>query len=634
MKRIKLLFFSLIMLFALPLITKAFTSLEISTPNPVVGDNFYLQLNINYMPSNGKDPKIRDFHVYIEYDPDAFEYVGTYWLQGQNRSDSSELGRIYLDKDDNGQFWSAQISPVNLEFRALKKGISEIKVKRNGESHYKNGDIISQSLSNVTVNSVSPSTNTLIGTLGVEGYLMEPTFRKEHTKYSVTVPADVTSVKVIATSIDKKQTIEGTGKIYLEYGDNEHLVRVKAQNGDYRDYTILIHRIDDRTGDTSLKSVNISDTNIRIKKGVTEYSATVGRSVDSVLIAARTTDPKATLVGTGRKNLQIGKNTFEVVITSSKNTKTVYTFVITRSTEELERVVLSSKLKTLRANNLSLDLSNDKRIFATGVKKDDTSISINAAGESQTATIEITGNNNLKYGLNAVNIKVSELMEEATDDEEAVYDITEYKVAVYRNPEDSVTIDDIKRPEVNGNPLYVTGPNASHIVPASTMRYLINNNKALYYNVVNIYNGILYQVKLKDNLPDSDFDVSFTQTDQGFPTYETNLPKGTNLLLYLGDYYEDETNVKIYSFEDDGKYELVTDGITIQDGYIEFVLNGSKNYTITTAQLVKERGVIEEFFHKNGTLIGAIAFIIVIALGYLIILNRYKDRKAANEPSY
>lgn len=633
MKRIKLFFSFIIMLCLLPIITKAFTSLEISTPNPVKGTTFYIQLNINYLPSKGADPMIRDFSVFIDYDTEFFEYVGTTWLHGRNVVNATE-GRIGIQKLNNGEYWPAQLSPVNIEFRAIKTGISEIKLKRDGDSHYKNGDIIAQSLSNVTVNTVEPSSNTLIGSLGVEGYLLEPTFIKDRTDYHLTVDPDVTSVKIVATSIDKKQTIEGTGKVYLDYGENIKVVRVKAQNGDYRDYTIKITRIDDRTGDTSLKSINISDTNIRLAKGVTSYKAIVGRSVDSVLISARTTDPKATLMGTGRKNLSIGKNTFQVTVTSSKNTKTVYTFEITRSTEELEKVVLSSKLKTLKANSLSFDLSNDKKIFATGVRKDSSSVAIEAVGESQTAKIEITGDKDLKYGLNAVKVKVTEILVEATDEEEAEVDETEYLVSVYRNPEDSEQVQDIKRINADGNPLFVSSPTASHIIPSNSVSYLKNYHKTLYYNVVNIYNGLVYQARIKDNLPDGDLDASFNRIEEGNITYETKLPKGTNMLLYLGDDFDESTNVRIYSYNEGEKYKLVTDGISVLNGYIEFELNGDTNYIITTAQLIKEQGPIEKFFSNNGLIIGVIGAIIAIVLIYMFVLHRHRDKRDAREPSY
>ena len=635
MKAIKSFIVLLTITFILPIFVKAFTSLEISTPNPVKDDYFYIQLDINYNSSN-RNLKIHDFNVYIEYDREYFEFISVSWLQGENDYEhklmDEQTGRIYISKRTNKDDWPLQIAPVQIKFKALKTGLSEIKVKRNGESHYNDGSIIAQSLSNVTANVVLPSTNTIIRTLEVEGYTLEPTFSRERKDYKLTVPANVTNIKIIATPSDKRQTIEGTGKFPLDYGLNNFTVRVKAQNGDYSDYTIAITRKDDRTGDTSLKSLSVSDTNIRYEQGVTTYEATVSKSVDSVLIVARTNDPKASLEGTGRRSLSIGKNTFQLTVKSTKNTQTIYTINITRSTEELAKIVRSSKLKTLRANGLSLDVSKSNRTYPISVKNN--GLTIDAVGESETTKISISGDKDLKPGINLVTVKVTEIMEEATETKEAVTEETIYKILVYHFPSDATIVDNIKKIEVSNNPLFITTEGANEVIPANSMSYLERNNKSLYYNVVNIYGGIVYQAKIGKNITDKELNASFKEKEKGSLTYHTELPEGTGILLYLGDYYEDGTSVRIYSFNDGEKYKLLTDGITVTNGYIEFELNGDTNFTVTTAQLVKEKGPIEKFFEKNGIFIGSILGVIVIVILYVTILNKYKDRKASKDMAY
>ncbi|MBQ4031428.1 MAG: cadherin-like beta sandwich domain-containing protein [Bacilli bacterium] len=633
MRKIKLFISMLIIMFILPVIVKAFTSLEISTPNPPVGTSFFIQINLDYLRNDGSDPEIKDFHVVVSYDPTYFDYVDVTWMQGVYDINVTE-GKIYIDKDDNGRYWSAKVSPVMLRFTVKEVGITEMSVNRNGDSHYRNGDIIAQSFSGVTISSVKPSTNTEIGSIGVEGYNMEPTFKKSTTNYYVTVPADVTSVKVIAKPIDKKQTVIGGGTVYLNYGKNVHEIVVKAQDGSTRTYTITITRKDNRTGDTTLKSITVSDTSIHYKEGVTDYSATVSRSVDNVLISARTNDPNATMTGTGRKALKIGENHFQIYVTSSNNTETVYNINITRSTEELERIIQSSKLKTLRVNNLGLDLSNEKTLFLVGVRNDVHNLPIEAVGESQTATIDITGDKDLKEGINAVNIVVKELLEEATETTEEKALITEYKVLVYRNPDNTEVVSTIDKVNTTKNPVFVTSQNANHRIPADTVKYIANNNKTLYYNVVNIYNGLLYQAIISKNLNGLEIDASFKETEEGSNDYYTLLPEGTKILLYVGDTYTDETSVRIYTYSQDKGYKLLTDGLTVLNGYIEFTLNGDTNYVITLNELIKEKGPIDRFFDSYGTIIGVTVFIIVIVVMYFVILNKYKEKKASKEPSY
>ena len=633
MKKIKLFLTMLFFMFLLPPITKAFTSLEISTPNPTKGSSFYVQINIDYMQSDGTDPEIKDFHVAVEYDPTFFTYEDVTWMQGVYDIRVTE-GKIYIDKNDNGRYWSSRVSPVMLRFTAIQTGITRMELVRNGDSHYRNGDVIAQSLSGLTISTVEPSTNTEIGSLGVEGYNIEPTFKKSTTNYYTTVPADVTSVKIIAKPLDKKQTVTGGGVVYLNYGKNVHEVVVKAQDGSTRTYTITITRTDNRTGDTTLKSISVSDTSIRYKQGVTDYYATVSRSVDNVLISARTNDPNATMTGTGRKALKIGENHFQIYVTSSNNTETVYNINITRSTEELERVVQSSKLQTLKVNNLGLDLSNDKTLFLVGVRNEVHNLPIEAVTESQTATVEITGDKNLKEGVNAVNIVVKEVLEEATETTEEKALVTEYKVLVYRNPDNTEVVSPIDNINTNKNPVFITSAAASHKIPANTVKYIANNNKTLYYNVVNIYNGLLYQAAISKNLNGLEIDASFKETEEGSNDYYTLLPEGTKILLYVGDSFTDGTSVRVYTYSNGTKYKLLTDGLTVINGYIEFTLNGDTNYVITLKELIKEKGPIDIFFDRFGTIILVTIFIIVIVVMYFVILNKYRERKASKEPSY
>ena len=634
MKKIKMFLTFFIFLFMLPIITKAFTSLEISTPNPARGSSFYIQLNIDYILSDGVDLGIKDFHIVVEYDPDFFEFVDVSWLQGNCDMNSQTPGKIYIDKPDNGHIWSARVAPFTLRFNVKKVGTTHMSVNRTEDSHYRNGDVIAQSFSGVAISTLEPSTNTLIGSIGVEGYNMEPTFKKTTTAYYVTVPSHVTSVNVIAKSSDSKQSIEGAGKIYLDYGKNVHDVKVTAQDGSTRTYTITITRKDDRTGDTSLKSLSVSDTTIKYQDGVTDYKATVSRSVDSVLISARTNDNRAYMTGTGRKNLVIGENHFQIYVTSSNNTQTIYNITITRSTEELEKQIQSSKLKLLKANNLGLDLSNDKKVFLVGVRNNITNLPLEAVGESETAKIEITGDKNLKEGINLVKITVKEVLEPATKDTEEKASIDEYKIIVYRNPDNTEAVTDLNKINTSSDIIYMSSETAPHIIPKTAIEFIKNNDKTLYYNVVNIYSGLLYQAKLSKIEEIKEIDASFKEEQEGSGDYKTSLPSGTVITLYVGDKYNDETNVRIYSYSENSKYKLLTDGLTVINGYIEFTLNEDTNYVITLNELIKEKGPFQMILSKYGGIVGAILLISIIAIMSIYIINKKKAKKTSQEPLY
>ena len=68
-----------------------------------------------------------------------------------------------------GEAWSYG-SPIYLKFKSINAGVSHIEISEKAPGKFKDGQIISQSYSGITINSVNPSTATRIGKLYVEGY--------------------------------------------------------------------------------------------------------------------------------------------------------------------------------------------------------------------------------------------------------------------------------------------------------------------------------------------------------------------------------------------------------------------------------------------------------------------------------
>lgn len=624
MKKLKRYLYIFITLFVIfPCLTNAATELTASTQYPVVGSNLYVQLDVNY----SEKYQIGDLHLVIDYDTSYLKLEEVIWIQAPGTYKTSP-GKIYIDKE-YGRNWRVGAS-MQFKFTVLKDGLTEVNVDaardKNGApipSHYSDKNVIGQSFAPISINPTKPSTFTTIGSLYIKGYTLQPTFSKTHYSYNLTVPSDVTQVEVVGTKGDSKQTITGLGKRKLEYGINRIHVVVKAQNGASRTYEITVHRTDNRTGDTSLQSISISNTNLRYEKGKTTYEATVSRSVDNVLITARTTDTNATLIGTGKKNLNMGKNVFKLDVTSSGGAKTTYTIIINRSTEELQTVTKSSKLLSLKVNNLVLDLSNNKRKWLYGINKEISELSINAIAESQTATIDIIGNKKLKEGINVITIKVTETTKE----------VTEYTLIVYKNPKDAKIINDLNNITDNSNLVYTTTLDANHLLKKDILNPLINNKQKLYYNVVNIYNGILYQAVFKNSI-DENIDVDFKKISDRPLTYQTNIGAETDMLLYLEEQFFDDTNVKIYTYDKMGKYTLLTEGVKVLNGYITFTTNGEKNYVITTSTLINEKGPLDKFLSKYKMyIIGPIIGLILI----LTLINYFSKKKAEkekNEPLY
>lgn len=611
----------IILLIIFPCLTNAATELGTSTQSPIVGSDIYIQVDANY----GTKFQIRDFHIIVTYNPEYLQYQSVINIQkGANVID--ENGIIYIDKEP-GQDWDCG-ALIQLKFTVLRDGPSKVDIKGNGESHYnsncdKGCDVIGQSFAPVTISAKKPSSNTTIGTLYVKGYTIQPTFQKSTYNYNLTVPAEVTSIDIIGTKGNNRQTIKGLGIAELNYGINQIPIVVSAEDGSSSTYMITVTREDNRTGDTTLKSLSVTNTNIKYVENQDAYEATVGKNTESVLITAHPTDSNAQLTGTGTQKLEFGLNTFTLTVTSSKGQSKKYTINITRSTKDLNTSNPSSKLTSIKVNGLGLDMSNAKDKWLIGISNNDTKLNIETTKESETATVEIIGNENLVAGINVINLKVKEMNEEET----------EYTLIVYKNIASQIS--DINNIPTNNNISFNTINTNITSIPSNTLATIKDNNLKLYYNVVNIYNGILYQAIISNNLPNNDLNPSFNKIDENQNIiYETNLPAGTEMLLYLDDKYLDDVSVKIYTYDETNKLTLLTDGVKVKNGYISFITNGQKNYIITTKSLISSESPITEFINKNKTIFIICILGIIVIIYVINSINKKNKQKEKNEPLY
>lgn len=635
MKRIRRFILTFIALFIIfPCLTNAATELSASTQNPIVGDSLYVQLEANY----GTQLKISDLHLYIDYDPTFFEIAEIKWVKPKREigTTRSEYGKVYVDKS-SGDWNSGPI--LQLKLNVLKPGSTKINIHETEKAYYTNGNPIAQTMAGIVINSVVPNSNTYLAKLYVKDYNMQPSFKKTLQNYNLIVPTEVSEIEIVAKKYDSTQTVTGAGIKKLNYGINKFKIVVTAQNKESRTYEIVVTRTDNRTGDLSLKTLQVTGTNIKVEANKTEYNATVSRSVDKILISGRTNDPMATLTGTGQKELQIGNNTFELLVQSANGLEQIYKINITRSTEEIEGPVKSSKLKLLTVNSLVLNVSEENTLFLYGISNNIDSLNITPVTESTTATINITGNENLKVGTNKIDIKVTQVLEDAIppteedpEGQEAVIEETTYTLIVYKNPNDATEIDSLEKINGSHNYIYTTVEQNSHIISKDKIKLLVENKKHLYFNIVNMYNGLLYQVKLPTDMEIKDYNLKLTRLDGGDITYSTDLPSNTEITLYLEN-YESGSSVQVYSYNEGGTYNLITAGLEVKDGYITFSTNGDTHYTLTTRDLIRIENNVDNIISIiKVVLIGlSIGIIAILVIPRLTKKNKEQDYQ---EPLY
>ncbi len=154
-------------------------------------------------------------------------------------------------------------------------------------------------------------------------------FSSSVTSYTEYVAASKTSVELTAVPSDGTATVVGTGTKTLNYGDNNFTVTVTATGGEYKSYTVNVHR-----GATNANLTDLSVDTVTVDSfdpATTTYNITKANGVTSVDIGATVSDANATTTGTGTKALSVGLNTFDVVVTAEDTTtQKTYTLNITR----------------------------------------------------------------------------------------------------------------------------------------------------------------------------------------------------------------------------------------------------------------------------------------------------------------
>lgn len=197
-------------------------------------------------------------------------------------------------------------------------------------------------------------------------------------------------------------------------------------------------------GGTTSKSNNANLGNLGItpndftgfRANKTSYSVTVPNNVSTINVYARKGHSGQTISGTGNKTLNVGNNTFNVVVTAEDGvTRKTYTINVRRkakdeTTEEkpteenpeedpLEEIFGLSEL-TVEGLNLNPEFKTDIYEYTLDLEEDKEKLDIITVSTEVNATIEVTGNEQLQNGENVITILVSN----EAGDKTATYQIT------------------------------------------------------------------------------------------------------------------------------------------------------------------------------------------------------------------
>ena len=173
--------------------------------------------------------------------------------------------------------------------------------------------------------------------------------------YTLNVENSVKTITLSATAAKSYVEIEGLGEKTLAVGENTFTITVKAGDAT-KNYTVKVVRA---AADLTLAEVKIGDTVLTAgADGV--YKHNVENEVTETTLSVRANNEKATITGAGSKTLNVGDNTFEIVVSVGEE-KTKYTVVVNRAKSDVKTI------EEITVNGTSVDYDEDENAYVITV---------------------------------------------------------------------------------------------------------------------------------------------------------------------------------------------------------------------------------------------------------------------------
>ena len=300
-----------------------------------------------------------------------------------------------------------------ITFIAMKSS-SEVKVTGNGDYILNTGDneinfVVTapdgKTKTYTVIVTRGSSDNNYIENLLVHEGVIEPEFDKNTSNYEVSVRNTLTSVNIDVELEDANATYEIIGNKDLKKGSNIVTIRVTAENGDIRDYTIDVILQEDSYFSNRLVDLSITNGKITpdFDPDINSYAATVSNSVIETTIEVIKESVDAQVTGIGKVTLNEGRNVFQIQVTSKDGIVNTYTLIIYRTGNS--DATLSSLV--VKNHNFSPIFNKLEESYELTVGSETTSLEVEAIPTDSNATVQISGHKNIETGDNTVTILVT-----------------------------------------------------------------------------------------------------------------------------------------------------------------------------------------------------------------------------------
>lgn len=197
------------------------------------------------------------------------------------------------------------------------------------------------SSSYLTTEKPEESNNKALSSLTIDGYTLTPEFSSDITEYTLNVPEDVTSLEIDAVPEDDNAEVEITGNDGLLDGVNTVEIRVIAEDGTARTYTISVTKGEFSIIGLSELSVDGYTLNPAFSTDIYEYTLEIhDLTVTSLDINAVADQENASVEIVGNTELKPGENIITILVKSEDGSEIGTYQIIVNITESIEEQLI------------------------------------------------------------------------------------------------------------------------------------------------------------------------------------------------------------------------------------------------------------------------------------------------------
>ena len=314
-----------------------------------------------------------------------------------------ETAQIIVKSEDTYQV-EYKIAPkdfATINDEGLVKAIKDGSIKINLTINYlKENDEIDDTCK-ISIPLEITSNDSSLKKLTLDEFDISSIFKSNKLDYEIKLPYKFEQINIKAEASSGTAKITGTGKRYLNEGNNEYNIVVTASDGTSTTYKITIIR-EEASDDATLKNLVIEGLSLspKFQKDIYKYNLEVDKDVEEITIKGEPANESSKVYGIGKIKLATGINTHYIKVVAENGSEVKYELVINKN-------LGTSNLTSLEVvgYNLNPAFNSETYTYNLTIPNNITKLDINAVG-NENDQIEIIGNENLKDGENEILISI------------------------------------------------------------------------------------------------------------------------------------------------------------------------------------------------------------------------------------